>query len=141
MSGRIFVDTNVLIYAHDIQAGRKQEKASQILGGLWQSKTGVLSTQVLQEFYVNVTRKIPSPLKRSTARDIIRQYSVWPVIGPDADMIVQASELEERHALSFWDAMIVAAARKAGAERILTEDLNHGETIDGVMVENPFAER
>ncbi len=139
MSGRVFVDTNVLIYAHDIQAGRKQEKAAGILGDLWQARTGVLSTQVLQEFYVNVTRKIPSPLKRSTARDIIRQYSVWPVIGPDADMIVRASELEESHSLSFWDAMIVAAARRMGATKILTEDLNHGETIDGVTIENPFA--
>jgi predicted nucleic acid-binding protein len=140
MSGRTFVDTNVLIYAHDIQAGRKQEKAARILGDLWETRTGVLSTQVLQEFYVNVTRKIPSPLKRSTARDIIRQYSVWPVVGPDTDMIVRASELEESHQLSFWDAMIVAAARQAGAGKILTEDLNHGETVDGVAIENPFAE-
>lgn len=140
MSGRVFVDTNVLIYAHDREAGRKQEKAAQILGDLWQTRTGVLSTQVLQEFYVNVTRKIPSPLKRSTARDIIRQYSVWPVVEPDAGMIVRASELEERHALSFWDAMIVAAACQAGAMRILTEDLNHGETVDGVKIENPFVE-
>ena len=138
MSGRIFVDTNVLIYAHDIQAGRKQEKAARILGDLWETRAGVLSTQVLQEFYVNVTRKIPSPLKRSTARDIIRQYSVWSVIGPDADLILRASELEESHQLSFWDAMIVAAARKAGAGKILTEDLSHGETIDGVTIENPF---
>ncbi len=140
MNGRTFVDTNVLIYAHDVQAGRKQEKAAQILGDLWEARNGVLSTQVLQEFYVNVTKKIPSPLKRSTARDIIRQYSVWPVIQPDADMIVRASELEESHQLSFWDAMIVAAARQAGAARILTEDLNHGEIIDGVTIENPFAE-
>ena len=140
MNGRTFVDTNVLIYAHDVQAGRKQEKAAQILGDLWEARNGVLSTQVLQEFYVNVTRKIPSPLKRSTARDIIRQYSVWSVIGPDADMIFRASELEESHSLSFWDAMIVAAARQAGVARILTEDLNHGEIIDGVTIENPFAE-
>ena len=140
MSGRTFVDTNVLIYAHDIQAGRKQEKAARILGDLWETRTGVLSTQVLQEFYVNVTRKIPSPLKRSTARDIIRQYSVWPVVGPDTHMIVRASELEESHQLSFRDAMTVAAARQAGAAKILTEDLNNGETIDGVSIENPFAE-
>jgi predicted nucleic acid-binding protein len=139
MSDRVFVDTNVLIYAHDIQAGRKQEKAAQILGDLWETRNGVLSIQVLQEFYVNVTRKIPAPLKRSTARDIIRQYSVWFIVEPDAGMILRASELEESHQLSFWDAMIVAAARQAGAEKILTEDLNHGETIDGVFIENPFA--
>ncbi len=141
MSDRVFVDTNVLIYAHDIEAGRKQERATRVLGDLWEKRTGVLSTQVLQEFYVNVTRKIPTPIKRSTARDIIKQYSVWQVVEPDVDMILRASELEERHALSFWDAMIVAAARKGGAEKILTEDLNHGERIDGVTIENPFAER
>ncbi len=140
MSGRVFVDTNVLIYAHDIQAGRKQKTAARILGDLWEMRAGVLSTQVLQEFYVNVTRKIPTPLKRSTARDIIRQYSVWPVVEPNADMTIRASELEERHQLSFWDAMIIAAARQAGAAKILTEDLNHGETIDGVAIENPFEE-
>lgn len=138
MTVKTFVDTNVLIYAHDIQAGRKQEKASQVLGDLWQTKTGVVSTQVLQEFYVNVTRKIPTPIKRSTAKDIIKQYSVWQVVESDVDMILRASELEERHALSFWDAMIIAAARKAGAARILTEDLSHGEIIDGVVIENPF---
>jgi predicted nucleic acid-binding protein len=138
MSGKVFVDTNILIYAHDIQAGRKQEKAARILNELWQARTGALSTQILQEFYVNVTRKIPTPLKRSTARDIIRQYSVWPVIELNADMILRASELEERHQLSFWDAMIMTAARQAGAAKILTEDLNHGETIDGVTIENPF---
>jgi predicted nucleic acid-binding protein len=138
MSDRVFIDTNVLIYAHDIQAGGKQEKAAQVLGDLWEKRTGVLSTQVLQEFYVNVTRKIPTPLNRSTARDIIRQYSVWSVVEPDADMIIRASELEESQQLSFWDAMIVAAARQAGAEKILTEDLNHGEVINGVIIENPF---
>ena len=138
MSDRTFVDTNVLIYAHDIEAGHKYEDASSILLDLWQSRTGVISIQVLQEFYVNVTRKIPVPISRSTARDIIRQYSVWPVVEPDADMVVRASEIEERHKLSFWDAMIVAAAHKAGATRILTEDLGHGETVAGVSIENPF---
>ena len=107
---------------------------------LWETRLGVISAQVLQEFYVNVTRKIPTPLKRSIARDIIRQYSVWPVVEPNADMIIRASELEERHQLSFWDAMIVAAARQAGAARIITEDLSHGETVDGVAIENPFTE-
>ena len=140
MSDRVFIDTNVLICAHDIQAGKKQEKAARILSELWESRTGALSTQVLQEFYVNVTRKIPTPLNRSTARDIIRQYSVWSVVEPDADMIIRASELEESHQMSFWDAMIVAAARQGGAEKILTEDLAHGETIDGVVIENPFTE-
>jgi len=138
MNGRVFVDTNILIYAHDNEAGLKQERASQILGELWQAKKGVMSTQVLQEFYVNVTRKIPTPLKRATARDIIRQYSAWPIVEPDVDMIIFASEMEERHTLSFWDALIIAAACRIGAEKIITEDLNHGQNIDGMTIENPF---
>lgn len=139
MSGRVFVDTNILIYAHDIDAGKKHGKAARILVDLWQSRMGVMSTQVLQEFYVNVTRKIPNPLERKVARDVVRQYSVWPIVSPDIHTIVRASEIEERYSLSFWDALIVAASREAGAERLLTEDLKDGETIDGVLVENPFA--
>jgi len=138
MSDKVFVDTNILIYSHDTDAGEKYEKAVKLMVELWQSRTGIISTQVLQEFYVNVTRKIPTPLDQSTARDIIRQYSVWPIVKPDVEMIVHASELEERHALSFWDALIIASARGGGADRIITEDLNHGATIDGVNIYNPF---
>jgi predicted nucleic acid-binding protein len=98
----------------------------------------VLSTQVLQEFYVNVTRKIPTPLQRSVARSIVRSYALWEIgaIGPEE--ILKASELEERVSLSFWDALIVTAAQKAGAVKILSEDLNPGQRIDGVQIENPF---
>jgi predicted nucleic acid-binding protein len=78
MSDKVFIDTNILIYAHDKDAGKKRERAARVLLDLWHTKAGVLSTQVLQEFYVNVTRKIPEPLDKSTARDIIERYSVWP---------------------------------------------------------------
>ena len=138
MSDRVFVDSNILIYAHDLDAGMKREVASSLLRDLWDQQTGVISTQVLQEFYVNVTRKIREPIAPSTARGILSAYSAWQVeIIQPAD-ILQASEVQERHHLSFWDAMIVVAAKKGGAEVLVTEDLNPGQTIESVRVSNPF---
>lgn len=139
MPDRVFVDTNILIYAHDLEAGRKHEVARSVVRDLWTSRLGVLSTQVLQEFYVNMTRKIPIPLPRATVRQIVRSYAAWQVEVPGPDMILRASELEERYQLSFWDALVVVAAVEGGAARILSEDLNPGQTLDGVVVENPFA--
>jgi predicted nucleic acid-binding protein len=138
MSGEVFVDTNILIYAHDLDAGDKHAIAATILRHLWETEAGIISTQDLQEFYVNVTRKIPNPLAKSNARAIIQSYLVWPVELNDAKTILTASEFEERYQLSFWDAMIVAAACNAKVEKILTEDLSHGQTIEGIFIENPF---
>lgn len=121
------------------KAGRKHEIAQGILEELWTSRLGMLSTQVLQEFYVNVTRKIPSPLLRATARQIVRNYLVWQVEVLTPGMILRASEIEERHQLSFWDALVVVAALEGGATRLLSEDLNPGRTLEGIAVENPFA--
>lgn len=138
MNDSVFVDTNVLIYAHDREAREKHVVAAQLLKELWSSRTGVTSTQVLQEFYVSATRKIPVPLSRSLARDVVEQYSAWPIVEIDVQTICRASEIEERHQLSFWDALIVAAAVRSGAATLLTEDLNHGQEIEGVRIENPF---
>ncbi len=135
---RVFVDTNVLIYAHDLDAGDKREQARRLLADLWASGQGVLSTQVFQEFYVNVTRKIAHPLARSTAREIIRNYAVWHVVAPGPVEVAEASALEERHQLSFWDAMILVAAREGGATVLSTDDLSHGQVIEGIRIENPF---
>ncbi len=137
MNARIFVDTNILIYAHDIDSGGKHEIARDLVASLWNQKTGVLSTQVLHEWYVNITRKIPVPIKLSEARTIVRAYLPW-VIETPAEMILAASEIEERNHLSFWDALIVAAASRAGVARIVTENLNHGQEIEGILIENPF---
>jgi predicted nucleic acid-binding protein len=139
MSVKSFVDTNVLIYAHDVDAGEKHDLARSIVRELWETQSGIISTQVLQEFYVNVTRKIPKPLRLATTRGIVNTYRVWQVETITPDTIVTASEVQERHQISFWDAMIVAAACQAGADRVLTEDLNSGQIIEGVEVENPFA--
>jgi predicted nucleic acid-binding protein len=138
MSDKIFVDTNILVYAHDLSTGDRHARASAIIESLWEAETGVISTQVLQEFYVTVTRKIKSPLKPTETREIILNYLAWPVQVNDPEMTIRASEIAEKVNLSFWDALIVAAALRIQAKKILTEDLNHGQVIEGILVENPF---
>jgi predicted nucleic acid-binding protein len=137
MSAKVFVDTNILVYAHDIDAGRKREIAKSILNRLSQHRSGALSTQVLQEFYVNVTRKIASPLTKVEARAIIEDFAHWCVLTTPED-IRQAFLIEDGARIGFWDALIVAAAVKAGAVRIISEDMNPGQAIAGISIENPF---
>ena len=97
MSDRIFVDTNILVYAHDLSSGDRHAKASAVIESLWEAGTGVISTQVLQEFYVTVTRKIKNPLKSAEAREIIRNYLAWPVQINDPETTIRASEIEEKN--------------------------------------------
>ncbi|MBV8728746.1 MAG: PIN domain-containing protein [Acidobacteriia bacterium] len=137
MSVKAFVDTNVLIYGHDVTAGRKHEIAKSILQDLWNDDTGALSTQVLQEFYVNVTRKIASPLPKKSARAVVNTYVIW-CVDTTSEEISTAFRIEDESRIGFWDALIIAAAVKAGADRILSEDLNPGQRISGVRIENPF---
>jgi len=138
MTGKVFVDTNILIYAHDKDAGAKQRRAAERLRKLWDSELGRLSTQVLQEFYVNVTRKIKKPLGLGLAREIVRNYGLWVESPISPRTIVRASEISEIWSLSFWDSMIVAAAEQDGAAELLSEDLHPGQVIAGVQVVNPF---
>lgn len=139
MKGSVFVDTNILICAHDCDAGLKHDLAVSLIAHLWESRSGVLSTQVLQEFYVNVTRKIMKPISAAQARGVIGNYLAWQVEHNEPETILLASEIEERYQFSFWDALIVAAASSARVERILTEDLQNGQVIEGILIENPFA--
>jgi predicted nucleic acid-binding protein len=138
MSGRTFVDTNVLVYAHDVDASAKRQIAKQILHELWVERTGVLSVQVLQEFYVNVTRKIPSPLPKASARLVVDGYATWCAETTPAE-ISAAFRIEDEARISFWDALIVSSAIKSGATRILSEDFNTGQRISGILIDNPFA--
>jgi predicted nucleic acid-binding protein len=135
----VFVDTNVLVYAHDASETARQPVAQAVLAELWRSRSGALSTQVLQEFYVVATRKFDPPMPRREARDLVDAYSHWHLVEIDVALIVAASQLEERHSLSFWDALIVEAARRAGATRLVTEDLQSGRRLAGMLVDNPFA--
>lgn len=136
--GVTFVDTNVLAYAHDPSEGEKRLIALILLQDLWRERAGRISTQVLQEFYVVATRKFDPPMPRRMAREVIALYAAWPVVEVDVPMILAAAELEERHTLSFWDALIVEAAARSGATRLVTEDLQAGRRLGGVRIENPF---
>jgi predicted nucleic acid-binding protein len=133
-----FVDTNVLVYAHDSTERSKHPVAAALIAELWESRGGALSTQVLQEFYVVVTRKLRRPLPRSEARELVAAYGEWNVVQINMPLIIAASDLEERHRMSFWDALIVVAARDAGASRLVSEDLQPGRRLAGVRIEDPF---
>jgi predicted nucleic acid-binding protein len=139
MSAKTFVDTNILVYAHDLDVGKKHEIAKSYVTELWESKFGVISTQVLQEFCVTLTRKIPSPLQKAQVRRILNNYLTWDVAVNDGATILQATEIEEAYNISFWDAMIVSAAYMKNAEFLLTEDLNKGQQVEGVTIVNPFS--
>lgn len=137
MSGKTFIDSNVLVYAHDVDARAKRQIAKEVLRELWSERTGVLSVQVLQEFYVNVTRKIPSPLSKDSARLVVSTYAIWCKETTPME-ISAAFRIEDESRIGFWDALIVASAAKSGATRILSEDLNAGQQIAGILIENPF---
>ena len=137
MSGKTFIDTNILIYAHDIDARVKNEIAQAVLRELWSERTGALSMQVLQEFYINVTRKIASPLSKDSARKVVTSYAMWCTETTPAEISV-AFRIEDEARIGFWDALIVSSAVKSGATRILSEDLNAGQRIAGILIKNPF---
>jgi len=141
MSDKSFVDTNILMYAHDSSAGAKHERARALVAGLWQSRSGVVSTQVLQELCINLRRKAGRPIDLPTAREIITDYLAWKVQVNAGEAVLKALELEERHGISFWDALIVQAAEAAGASVIYSEDLAHGQEYGAVRVINPLLER
>jgi predicted nucleic acid-binding protein len=138
MSGVVFVDTNILIYAHDQDAGVKRERAIKHLRVLWDSNSGALSLQVLQEFYVNVTRKLTSPVAVPTAREVVETYGTWIRAASTVCTITRASHIAELAQISFWDAMIVASAEEAGASQIYTEDLHAGQLVAGILAVNPL---
>ncbi len=124
-SSRSFVDTNILIYAHDLGAGERHYTARDLVSRLWRERSGVISTQVLQELYVNVRRKAAAPVSNQQARYLIDDYLRWEVVVNDGESIIRALGLEERYSLSFWDALIVQAAEQSGSSALYSEDLSH----------------
>ena len=140
MSDKVFVDTNIFVYAHDLDSGEKHKIANRLILELWESRSAFISTQVIQELYVTLTKKIPHPLEGPTVRRMISSYLSWEVVINDPKIILQAGEIEESYKISFWDALIVSSAFSGNAEAILTEDLNHGQRIEGILVRNPFIE-
>lgn len=138
MSAVAFVDSDILIYAHDLDAGIKRELAVAKLRELWDSGTGRLSVQVLQEFYVNATQKLATPIARSTAREVIKAYGVWVRHATTVETVTRATEISDLARISFWDALIVASAEEVDAGELLSEDLNDGQAIAGIKVVNPL---
>ena len=135
---KAFVDTNILVYAYDRGAGDKHVQAQRTVSQLWEESTGVLSTQVLQEFYVNVRRKASRPISITSARSLVADYMAWDPVVNDGTSILEAMDAERRYKISFWDALIVVAAQKCEADVILSEDFSHGQMYGSVMVQNPF---
>jgi predicted nucleic acid-binding protein len=138
MSGKAFVDTNILLYAHDVSDPAKNRKAVELLTQLWADGNGVLSTQVLQEFAANLQRRISLSMTYAEVRRRIELYLEWKVVVNGGGSVLRGLEFKERNQISFWDAMIVQAAESAGCEVLYSEDLSHGQEYGGVLVVNPF---
>jgi predicted nucleic acid-binding protein len=136
-----FVDTNILVYAEDRTVKIKHELARDLVLELWEERTGVLSIQVLQEFYVTATRKLKKPLSPAKAQEIVHEYLTWTVIENTGRLLTAALELHKNAQLSFWDAMVVQAAIEAGCDKLYSEDLNSGQRFGPVLVVNPFKQR
>lgn len=141
MTAPIFVDSNVLVYARDGADVLKQTHAMRWMDVLWRSRRGRLSSQVLSEFYVNVTRKLKPGLDRDLARGDVLALSEWRPVAIDHDVFEHAWHLQDRYGLSFWDALIVGAAQVSGCPYVLTEDLQDGQDLGGVRVISPFLHR
>src|SRR5208282_6381749 len=139
MAEKYFVDTNILIYAHDRSAGVKHERARQLVERLWTSGQGVLSTQVLQELCVNLRRKVARPVPLDEIRRLIEDYTSWEIVTNTPEGVIQALEIESRYKTSFWDALILQAAEQAGAAILYSEDMAPGQSYGPVRVVNPLA--
>ena len=134
-----FVDTNVLVYAEDRDAGRKHAQARDLVLGLWNDRTGVVSVQVLQELYVTLTRKVRRSISPEKALEIVREYLTWQVVDNTGDLLVDAAALQQKAAIAFWDALVVQAGINAGCDRLYSEDLNAGQRFGGMAIVNPFS--
>ena len=138
MSDKSFVDTNILVYAEDLSAGRKCVRSQELIEKIWDTREGVVSTQILQELYVALRRRLMKPLSASEAENVLRDYFAWEVVINDRASVLRAIELETRYQISFWDALMLQAAERARAETVYSEDLSHGQSYAGIRVVNPF---
>ncbi len=138
MPDKFFVDTNILLYAHDRSTGGKHERARQLVERLWISGQGVLSTQVLQELCINLRRKVARPLPVEEVRHLIQDYLSWEVVVNTPASVLHALDIEVRYQISFWDALILQAAESSGAAVLYSEDLAAGQKYGPVQVENPL---
>lgn len=138
MKDKVFLDTNVIVYAYDNSAGEKHIKAKKILIDLWESGTGVISTQVLKEFYVTVTQKIPNIIDKKIAAESIRDFLSWEVVVNDGYSILNAISIQMKYCLSFWDALIITSAQESDCSILYSEDLSSGQKINNLQIRNPL---
>ena len=129
MSDKVFIDTNILVYAHDRAAGVKHERARALIERLWNSGEGVLSTQVLQELCINLRRKTAHPLPVPQVRELLQDYLSWEIVVNTSESVIEALAIEVRYRLSFWDALIIQAAGVSGATVVYSEDLADGGLV------------
>lgn len=141
MTDPVFVDTNVLVYLRDSTEPEKRRAAAEWMGHLWEAGLGRTSGQVLREYYVTVTAKLDPGLPPEEAREDVTALGAWNPLHADADLFEEAWAVEDRFGFSFWDALVVAAARRLGCGTLLTEDLQPGRDLDGLVVRSPFGER
>ncbi len=135
---RDFFDTNILVYMYDCQDPIKQDKALKTVTEAIENRTGVVSAQVLGEFFNTVTRRIPNPISIEASEDAINLFAHMTVVALDLALVQQAVHACRRYQISYWDALIVAAAERAGCSRIISEDLNAGQSYYGIVVVNSF---
>ena len=140
MSDKYFVDTNILMYAHDRSAGLKHQRARQLLERLWTTGQGVLSTQVLQELCINLRRKLARPLPMEEVRRLLQDYLSWEIVINTPASVIQALEIEVRFKISFWDALVLQAAETSGAAVLYSEDLAAGQKYGPIQVINPLTD-
>ncbi|HYW37187.1 MAG TPA: PIN domain-containing protein [Terriglobales bacterium] len=138
MADKYFVDTNILLYAHDRSAGVKRDRAGRLIEHLWTTGEGVLSTQVLQELCVNLRRKVKPPVPVDEIRRLVQDYLNWEIVINSPESAIQALEIELRYKISYWDALVLQAAESAGAAILYSEDLAAGQKYGGVRVVNPL---
>jgi predicted nucleic acid-binding protein len=138
MSDKYFVDTNVLVYAHDRTAGAKHERARQLVEHLWLTGDGVLSTQILHELCVTLRRKVTPPLSGEQVRHFVENYLAWEVVTNDPASVVEALDIEKRFKISYWDALVIHAAWRAGAAVLYSEDLSEGQRYESLQIVNPL---
>jgi len=134
----VIIDTNILVYANDVANPNKQTSARQCIRTALREGTGVLTSQVLAEFWVTVTMKLSQPLERTLAREQINLFSAFPILPVDHETVLTALHLQQRYSLSYWDSQIIASALLAGIECIWSEDLQNGGVYDGVRIVNPL---
>jgi predicted nucleic acid-binding protein len=140
MPGKYFVDTNILIYAHDHSAGQKHERARRLIEHLWTTGEGVLSTQILQELCINLRRKLAHPLRIGEIRRIVEDYLNWEIVVNSPESTLEALDIEAQYKTSFWDALVLQAAESSGAEVLYSEDLAGGQRYGTIRVVNPLLE-